>query len=161
MSCPYTSQQNGKAERILRTINNIIGSLLFQATFPPPIGWRPFTLPPTFSIATPRPLFCSPHPTMPSLGAHPPMTTFESLGVNVIPTSLQPLHTNLLLIPPCVSFLAIRPTTKATVVLTLPPTRSSSLAMLCSMNPPSLLLRMLLLLLQLGPMVLLHATRAP
>lgn len=36
MSCPYTSQQNGKAEHILRTTNNIIRSLLFQAHLPPP-----------------------------------------------------------------------------------------------------------------------------
>jgi hypothetical protein len=34
MSCPYTSPQNGKAERTLRTINNMIRSLLFQASFP-------------------------------------------------------------------------------------------------------------------------------
>jgi hypothetical protein len=34
MSCPYTSLQNGKAERILRTLNNMIRSLLFQASFP-------------------------------------------------------------------------------------------------------------------------------
>jgi hypothetical protein len=32
MSCPYTSPQNGKAERILHTINNMIRSLLFQAS---------------------------------------------------------------------------------------------------------------------------------
>ncbi|WVZ58080.1 LOW QUALITY PROTEIN: hypothetical protein U9M48_008389 [Paspalum notatum var. saurae] len=36
MSCPYTSQQNGKAERVLRTVNNIIRSLLFQSHLPPP-----------------------------------------------------------------------------------------------------------------------------
>jgi hypothetical protein len=35
MSCPYTSQQNGKAEHILRTLNNITRSLLFQASLPP------------------------------------------------------------------------------------------------------------------------------
>ncbi|XP_012699143.1 uncharacterized protein LOC105913792 [Setaria italica] len=35
MSCPYTSQQNGRAERSLRTINNIMRSLLFQASLPP------------------------------------------------------------------------------------------------------------------------------
>ena len=35
MSCPYTSQQNGKAERILRTLNNITRSLLFQASLSP------------------------------------------------------------------------------------------------------------------------------
>ncbi|GJU19839.1 ribonuclease H-like domain-containing protein [Tanacetum coccineum] len=33
-SCPYTSQQNGKAERMIRTINNIIRTLLFQAHLP-------------------------------------------------------------------------------------------------------------------------------
>jgi hypothetical protein len=32
MSCPYTSPQNSKAERILRTINNMLRSLLFQAS---------------------------------------------------------------------------------------------------------------------------------
>lgn len=30
-SCPHTSQQNGKSERMIRTINNSIRSLLFQA----------------------------------------------------------------------------------------------------------------------------------
>jgi hypothetical protein len=35
MSCPYTSQQNGKAERSLRTLTNIMRCLLFQASLPP------------------------------------------------------------------------------------------------------------------------------
>lgn len=34
-SCPYTSQQNGKAERAIRTINNVVRTLLFQASLPP------------------------------------------------------------------------------------------------------------------------------
>ncbi|GJW05107.1 ribonuclease H-like domain-containing protein [Tanacetum coccineum] len=34
-SCPRTSQQNGKSERMIRTINNIIRTLLFQAHLPP------------------------------------------------------------------------------------------------------------------------------
>lgn len=34
MSCPHTSPQNGKAERILRSLNNIVRSLLFQAHLP-------------------------------------------------------------------------------------------------------------------------------
>jgi hypothetical protein len=38
MSCPHTSQQNGKAERAIRTINNMVRSLLFQASMPP-IYW--------------------------------------------------------------------------------------------------------------------------
>lgn len=34
-SCPNTSQQNGKSERMLRTINNIVRTLLFHAHLPP------------------------------------------------------------------------------------------------------------------------------
>ncbi|GJW50280.1 ribonuclease H-like domain-containing protein [Tanacetum coccineum] len=34
-SCPKISQQNGKSERMVRTINNLIGTLLFQANLPP------------------------------------------------------------------------------------------------------------------------------
>jgi hypothetical protein len=34
MSCPYTSPQNGKAERILYTINNMLHSLLLHASIP-------------------------------------------------------------------------------------------------------------------------------
>ena len=34
-SCPYTSPQNGKAERSLRTLNDIIRTLLVQSSMPP------------------------------------------------------------------------------------------------------------------------------
>jgi hypothetical protein len=34
MSCPYTSPQNSKAERVIRSINNVIRTLLFQANLP-------------------------------------------------------------------------------------------------------------------------------
>jgi hypothetical protein len=34
MSCPYTSPQNGKAKRIIHTINNVIRTLLIQASLP-------------------------------------------------------------------------------------------------------------------------------
>ena len=36
LSCPYTSPQNGKAERVLRTLNNIIRTMLIHAHMPPP-----------------------------------------------------------------------------------------------------------------------------
>jgi hypothetical protein len=32
MSCPYTSPQNGKAERIIHSVNNVIRTLLIQAS---------------------------------------------------------------------------------------------------------------------------------
>jgi hypothetical protein len=35
LSCPYTSPQNGKAERKIRSINNIIRTLLIHASLPP------------------------------------------------------------------------------------------------------------------------------
>ena len=35
LSCPHTSQQNGKAECVIQSINNIIRTLLFQASMPP------------------------------------------------------------------------------------------------------------------------------
>ena len=35
LSCPYTSPQNGKAERILRTLNNSVRTLLIHASMPP------------------------------------------------------------------------------------------------------------------------------
>jgi hypothetical protein len=34
MSCPYTSSQTGKAERIIRSINNVICTLLIQVSLP-------------------------------------------------------------------------------------------------------------------------------
>lgn len=36
LSCPYTSPQNGKAERIIRTLNNITRTLLIHAGMAPP-----------------------------------------------------------------------------------------------------------------------------
>jgi len=35
LSCPYTSQQNGKAKRILRTLNDGVHALLLHAAMPP------------------------------------------------------------------------------------------------------------------------------
>lgn len=35
MSCPHTSQQNGKAERVIHTTNDVLRTLLFQASMSP------------------------------------------------------------------------------------------------------------------------------
>jgi hypothetical protein len=34
MSCPYTSPWNGKTERMIHTTNDVLRSLLFQASLP-------------------------------------------------------------------------------------------------------------------------------
>jgi hypothetical protein len=36
LSCPYPSQQNGRAECMLRTTNNVVCTLLFQTKLPTP-----------------------------------------------------------------------------------------------------------------------------
>ena len=36
LSCPYTSPHNGRAERMLRTTNDNVRTLLFQSKLPPP-----------------------------------------------------------------------------------------------------------------------------
>ncbi|WVZ66382.1 hypothetical protein U9M48_015612 [Paspalum notatum var. saurae] len=48
-SCPYTSAQNGKAERMLRTPNNAVRTLRSMPPCLHPIGWKPF-LPPCFLL---------------------------------------------------------------------------------------------------------------
>lgn len=35
LTCPYTSQQNGRAEHVLRTLNDGLRALMFQASLPP------------------------------------------------------------------------------------------------------------------------------
>jgi transposase InsO family protein len=35
LSCPYTSPQNGKADRTLRTLNNSVRTMLMQSQAPP------------------------------------------------------------------------------------------------------------------------------
>jgi hypothetical protein len=35
MSCPYTSPHNGKAERMIRTTNDVMHTLLIQASLSP------------------------------------------------------------------------------------------------------------------------------
>nr|GEU36319.1 ribonuclease H-like domain-containing protein [Tanacetum cinerariifolium] len=65
-SCPRTSQQNGKSERMLRTINNLIRTLLFQAYIPTSTD-RPST-PPTYDFLLPIAAFqptAAPPPTQP------------------------------------------------------------------------------------------------
>ena len=35
LTCPYTSQQNGRAERVIRTLNDYVRMLLFHSNVPP------------------------------------------------------------------------------------------------------------------------------
>jgi hypothetical protein len=64
MSCPYTSPQNGRAERMIRTMNDVLRSLLFQASLPAPYWAEALTTAtyllnrlPTKAVAHPTPYF--------------------------------------------------------------------------------------------------------
>jgi hypothetical protein len=91
MSCPYTSPQNGKAERMIRTTNNVMRSLLFQTSFQLGTGLRAFTLPPTFSTSSPPRLSQPPPPTSLFSGPLPPTPTYGSSDAPATRTPLPPL----------------------------------------------------------------------
>jgi hypothetical protein len=64
MSCPYTSPQNGKAERMIRTTNDVMRSMLFQASLPARYWTESFytatyilNLLPTRATSAPTPYF--------------------------------------------------------------------------------------------------------
>jgi histone deacetylase 1/2 len=62
MSCPYNSAQNGEAECIIRTTNNVVCSLLFHASVPHFFGLLPSLWQRTFSILPTKTLsFSTPH----------------------------------------------------------------------------------------------------
>jgi hypothetical protein len=94
LSCPYTSSQNGKTERIIRTLNDCIRSMLLHAGLPTEywvealstathlINRRPCR---TSGRATPKNFFLA-HP--------PPMITCAFSGAFVSPTSHSPWHTS-------------------------------------------------------------------
>jgi hypothetical protein len=66
MSCPYTSPQNGRVERMIRTTNDVMLSLLFQASLPTRYWAKPSHChlppqpPPTNAISSPSPTSLSP-----------------------------------------------------------------------------------------------------
>jgi hypothetical protein len=53
LSCPYTSQQNSKVEHIIRTVNDIVRLLLFQAIYHLIFGSKLFITPLAFLNASP------------------------------------------------------------------------------------------------------------
>jgi hypothetical protein len=127
MSCPYTSPQNGKAKRILRTTNNMMCSLLFQTSILA-CYWVEGLHTATYLLnCLPTKAISMTSPYFGLHGVTPPMSTCACLVVPAILISpLKPL-TNWHLGPPDVFFLNTLLTTKVTDILISPPTTSSSL----------------------------------
>lgn len=134
MSCPYTSQQNGRAERILRTINNIVRSILFQASLPP-VYWADSLHTATYLLNRhPTKTLDGLTPFFSLYGTQPSYDHLRFLAALAIPTYHPQLHINSHLDPLCVCSWGIPLTIRAIGVLIFTQTASSSLAMLLSMR---------------------------
>ena len=143
MSCPYTSPQNGKAKCIIRSINNVVHSLLFQAAMPPHYWVEAFStatsllnilLTKTLDFSTPHlALLCKP-------AAYDHLRVFGcKCYLNLSATAVHKLA------PRSMSSLATPLTTKVTAALISPQIESSCLGMSSLMKLPSLLLSVMAL----------------
>jgi hypothetical protein len=135
MSCLHTFAQNDKVERILRSINNAIRSLLFQAYLPPrfwatTLGTATYLLNilPIKTLA-----FTTPHLVLSASHRH--MSIFAFSVVHATPISPPQPPINLPHALPFVSSLATPLITRATFVSIVHPTTSSSRATWSSMKP--------------------------
>ena len=134
-SCPHTSPQNGKAERLIRTTNDIVRSLLFQASLPPRFwaealhaATHVLNRLPTKTIAAPSPYFAL-H------GNHPDYSSLRVFGclcypntASTMPHKLSPRSSA------CVFFWAIPLIIRDIGAWTSLPTASSSLVTSSSMR---------------------------
>jgi hypothetical protein len=144
MSCPHTSAQNGKAERIIRSINNVVRSLLIQVSIHPHF-WATalrttthlLNILPTKTLALSTPHFAL-------FGKPPSYEHLRVFGCTCYPNlSAQP-HTNSPLAPPFVFSLGTALTTRATFVSIVIPTASSFRATWSLTKPHFPFLRILL-----------------
>jgi hypothetical protein len=89
MSCLYTSKQNGKAERMIRTTNDVMRSLLFQTLLPAHFGAESrHAATYLLNLLLTKVISAPPHPTLLFLAPLPPTPTFASSVVPATRTSL-------------------------------------------------------------------------
>jgi hypothetical protein len=126
MSRPYTSPQNGKTECILRTINNMLRSLLFQA-FIPARYWVEGLHTATYLLnCLPTKVISTTSPYFALHGVAPSYEHLRVFGCAAILISTLKLLINWHFGPPDVFSLDTPLTTKVIGVLISPPTTSSS-----------------------------------
>jgi hypothetical protein len=116
LSCPYTSAQNGRAERMICTITNMIRCLLFQASLPASY-WAEALHTATYLLnCLPSKAVSHPTPTSPYTTRPPPTTTFVCSAVLAIPTLLLLLLISCLHALPAAPSLATPLTTRSIAV---------------------------------------------
>jgi hypothetical protein len=123
MSCPYTSAQNGKAERIIRSINNVVRSLLFHASVPP-VFWAAALGTATYLInILPTKTLNHSMPHFYLFGKHPSYEHLRVFGCTCYPnlSATAPPPHKLPPAPPSVFSSGIPLTTRATFVSIVKP----------------------------------------
>lgn len=85
MSCPHTSPQNGKAESMLRSLNNIVRSLLFQASLPSSFWVEALHTATHLINRHPTKTLQHHTPYFALYGAHPSYTHLRVFGCNCYP----------------------------------------------------------------------------
>ena len=141
MSCPYTSSQNGKAERMIRTTTEIMRTLLLQASLPARF-WAESLQTSTYllhrlpSAACPAP---TPHHAL--FGTPPRYDDLRVFGCACYPNTTATAPTSWHPVRLSVSSSGTPRTIRGTGAMILPLVGSSSLAMwylmsLSSLSPP-------------------------
>lgn len=129
LSCPYTSRQNDKAERAIRTIHNVMRTLLFQAQMPPPYWTESLTIATYILNRLPTTLLASKTP-FEQLFNKPPTYNYLSVFGCLYYPNMASTTTNKL--SPCSTVCV--PLTKIIDASIFPPNASSFPDMLCLMN---------------------------
>jgi hypothetical protein len=122
MLCPYTSPQNGKTERIIRTINNAIRTLLIQISLPRRYWAEGLHTAVYLLNHLPTKTISAACPHVALFGSAPSYEHLRASVVHVILTSPPPRPIRSPLGPLGVSSYATPPTTKAIGVLISPQT---------------------------------------
>jgi hypothetical protein len=122
MSCPYTSPQNGKAECIIRSINNVIRTLLIQASLPGHYWAEGLHTATSLLNRLPTKAIQVACPHIAHFRSAPSYEPLRVFGCVCYPNTTATAPQNSLLALPGVSSLAIPPITKATATLISPQT---------------------------------------
>jgi hypothetical protein len=117
MSCPHTSPQNGRVECIIRSTNDIMRPLMFQASLPTAYWVEALHMTTYLLNLHPTKTLSYGMPHFSLFSFHPDLSSLVFLGASVILTCRPQLPTNLHHAPPYASFLGIRPNTRNISVL--------------------------------------------
>jgi hypothetical protein len=148
MSCPYSSHQNGRAKRLIRTTNNVMCSLLFQASLPACYRAEGLVTVTYLLIHLPTKVVSHPTPFSALFGTSPSYNHLQVFGCACYPNFSATIAQKLAPISLGVCFLGTPRIIRGIGASISPPIGSSSLVTLSltrltSHSPPPLLMPLL------------------